>query len=106
MPSSRCLRSPLLFVTLVLALIGTAGAQTEACMGLTIAVTDSSGGAVEGAIVVLYMRTTERRATTGVDGTARFGQVAAGEWTAEVRKEGFAITEQSVSVGTSPLRVE
>jgi outer membrane receptor for ferric coprogen and ferric-rhodotorulic acid len=105
MPSARYLRTLALFIPLVFALIGTVSAQTEEGMGLTIAVTDSSGGVVEGAIVVLYMGTTERRATTGVDGTARFGEVAPGQWTAEVRKEGFAVTEQAVSVATAPLRV-
>jgi iron complex outermembrane receptor protein len=106
MPSACFLRSLVALVTFAFVLSGTAVAQTQEDMGVTIAVTDSSGGVVEGAIVVFYMGTTERRGTTGVDGNARFADVAPGQWTAEVRKEGFAVTEQPVSVATTPLTVD
>src|ERR1041385_2498640 len=72
----------------------------------TVVVRDSSGGAVEGAIVVLTRGKTERRLTTPVDGVARFTGIERGEWTLEVRKEGFEIAARSVTLGEPPETLE
>jgi iron complex outermembrane recepter protein len=79
--------------------------QTSEAPQVAITVSDSSGGVVEGAVVILFRGTTERRATTGVDGSARFTGLEPGEWTAEVRKEGFAVLQEPVMVSTRPLNV-
>ncbi len=70
-----------------------------------VVVRDSTGGAVEGAIVVITRGTTERRQTTPVDGTARFTGLDRAEWMVEVRKEGFEIAAQAVTLGETPAAV-
>jgi iron complex outermembrane recepter protein len=96
--------SSLLVILLVFMLV-VAQAQTGPASQLTITVRDSSGGVIDGAILVLSMGTAERRETTGVDGTARFSGLESGQWTLQIRKEGFAISEQPVAVTTAPLAV-
>jgi iron complex outermembrane receptor protein len=93
-----------LFVT-ALFMTAQASAQDSPSRSVTITVRDAGGGAVEGAIVVLTRGTTERRATTPVDGVARFGDLEPGDWVVEVRKEGFAVATQSVSIGSIPVSV-
>jgi iron complex outermembrane receptor protein len=71
-----------------------------------VIVRDASGGAVQGAIVVMTHGTTERRLTTPVDGVVRFTGLERGDWIVEVRKEGFEVAAQSVMLGEAPQRIE
>jgi iron complex outermembrane receptor protein len=72
----------------------------------TVSVRDSTGGAVEGAIVVLTRGTTERRLTTTVDGQARFTNLEPGDWVVEVRKQGFEVVARSITIGEKAERVD
>jgi iron complex outermembrane recepter protein len=66
--------------------------------GVTVAVEDSTSGVIDGAIVVMSRGATERRAVTASDGVARFNDLVDGEWVVEVRKEGFAIAAETLTV--------
>jgi iron complex outermembrane recepter protein len=69
---------------------------------ITVAVEDSSTGVIDGAVVIMSMGSVERRAVTGPDGIARFNDLVEGEWVVEVRKEGFAIAADALTVGEAP----
>jgi iron complex outermembrane recepter protein len=97
----RCL----CLIALVLVFTLSAQAQIPESQQTMITVRDSSGGVIDNAIVVLTMRTQERRATTGTDGVARFNNLEPGGWTAEIRKEGFAVKHEPVTVGQTSLNV-
>lgn len=88
---------------LIVGLGGSAQAQTGASQQVTITVRDSSDAVIDNAIVVLTMGTQERRAPTGVDGVARFSSLEPGGWTVEIRKEGFAVKREPITVGVTPV---
>src|SRR5262245_50394614 len=80
-------------------------AQAGESPQITITVHDSSDAVIDNAIVVLTMGTQERRGTTAVDGVVRFRDLEPGGWTAEVRKEGFALKHEPITVGPTPVTV-
>jgi iron complex outermembrane receptor protein len=80
-------------------------AQTGESPQVTITVRDSSDAVVDNAIVVLTMGTQERRGTTGVEGVVKFRNLQQGLWTAEIRKEGFAVKQESITVASSEVTV-
>ena len=81
-------------------------AQGTQGQAVTVVVKDPSGGTVDNAIVVLSLGTSERRGTTGVDGTVRFANIESGNWALEVRREGFAIAHQRTPVGNAAVSVD
>jgi iron complex outermembrane receptor protein len=76
-------------------------AQSGESRRVAVAVEDSSKGVIDGAVVVMSRGAVGRRAVTGGDGVARFNDLAEGEWVVEVRKEGFAIAAETLTVGES-----
>jgi outer membrane receptor for ferric coprogen and ferric-rhodotorulic acid len=80
--------------------------QTPQGQSVTVVVKDPDGGTIDSAVVVLSMGTSERRATTAVDGTVRFTNIESGLWTLEVRREGFSVAQQRTAVGASPVSVD
>jgi iron complex outermembrane receptor protein len=65
---------------------------------LLVTVGDSTGARVAEAVVSLTRGAERRSMTTGVDGTARFTNVAAGDWAVAVTRDGFARWTRTVSV--------
>jgi len=73
----------------------------------TITVTDATGGRVANAQVKLNQNGLERTTTTGADGVALFGDIAPGEWTLIVSRDGFAQWQRPATVqsGSTALAV-
>ena len=65
---------------------------------LTITVTDSTGGRVAGAAVVLVRGNDQREFTAGADGTVQVGGLETGEWILTVTRNGFVERTQPVVV--------
>lgn len=94
-------------VSLTLAVPPSAKAQTVAAGRgeLAVTVSDSTGARVADAVVVTTRGAERRAQTTTDDGLARFTNLAPGEWTVSVAREGFARWTQQVTVGTTALDV-
>jgi len=92
------------FMTLIIvtAARGAGVAQTvDADRGqLTVSVADSTGATVADALVVVTRGAERRTMTTGDDGRAQFVNLAAGDWTVTVTRDGFARWQRVVSVAT------
>jgi hypothetical protein len=65
---------------------------------LTITVTDSTGGVVPGAEVVLVRGNDQRMFTTGAEGTLQISGLETGEWTMTVRRDGFIERQRPVVI--------
>ena len=65
---------------------------------VTVTVTDATGGRVANAQVKLNRNGLERATTTGADGVALFGDIAPGEWTLIVNRDGFAQWQRPATV--------
>lgn len=72
---------------------------------LTVTVADSTGASVADAVVVLTRGAERRTMTTGDDGTARFANLGAGEWTVAVTRDGFARWQLVVRVDADSIDV-
>src|SRR5438132_14108516 len=74
---------------------------------LTVTVTDATGGRVANALVTLNQNGAERTATTAADGTATLRDIAPGESTLTVRRDGFAQWQKPATVqsGSTALAV-
>src|SRR5688572_13461951 len=104
----RLLVVPLLIlIPTLLTLGGSAAAQTpDPTRGtLTVVVSDTTGARVADASVVLTRGAERRTMTTGGEGTARFSNLASGEWIVTVFREGFSNTARTVSVTPRTLDV-
>jgi len=72
---------------------------------LTIRVADSTGATVADAVVILTRGAERRTMTTGDDGMVPFANLAPGEWTVTVTRDGFARWQQVVSVTSGTIDV-
>jgi iron complex outermembrane receptor protein len=72
---------------------------------VTITVTDASGGRVANATVVASRGSEERTIMTSADGTAALRDLAAGEWTVTVKREGFVAWEKRITISAAPLEI-
>jgi iron complex outermembrane receptor protein len=72
---------------------------------LTVTVSDSTGARVADALVTIAHGPGRRRMTTADDGTVRFVNLAAGEWTVTVTREGFAPWTDTLTVGAGAFSV-
>ena len=79
--------------------------QPSAGTQLTVTVTDTSGGRVPNAAVLLLRPTDERTELTGGEGTATFRGLSTGAWTVEVAKDGFLTRQRRVVVQSTPTAV-
>ena len=91
-------RSLLLRSALALALLA-AFSSALAAATVEVKVGDADGKAVSGATVTLIP--SNRQATSGDDGVARFENVAAGVYDVAVRRSGFAPSRTDVTVSES-----
>src|SRR6185295_18463653 len=80
-------------------------AQTQIPSQLTITVSDATGGRVPNTPVVLSRGTQEFGGTANDEGVLVLRDVAAGEWTLTIQKEGFLQHQQLVTVGNGALDV-
>jgi iron complex outermembrane receptor protein len=94
-------------IALIAVATGRGVAQTQASAAdVTVTVFDTSGGAIEGAVVVLSAGGRELRATSKPDGVARFVAVQPGEWRMTVSREGFAAAQRTLRVGGANATAE
>ena len=80
-------------------------AQAQTPSQLTITVSDATGGRVANTPVVLSRGTQEFGGTANDEGVLVLRDVAAGEWTLTIQKEGFLQYHQPVTVGNGALDV-
>ena len=80
-------------------------AQTQTRAQLTITVTDATGGRIANTAVVLSRGTQEFGGTTNDEGVLVVPNMASGEWTLTIRKEGFLPHQQTLNVQDSALDV-
>src|SRR5262245_61187655 len=71
----------------------------------SVTVTDTDGDPVRDATITLTQGNTERTLTSGPDGTAQSLELALGEWTLTVKKDGFATKQRPVVVQGVPVSV-
>jgi len=72
---------------------------------LALRVADSTGATVGDAVVTLTRGAERRTMTTGSDGAARFENLAPGEWTVTVTRDGFARWQQVVNLSGGTVDV-
>src|SRR5262245_4075549 len=82
-----------------------AGAQNPTRQQLTVTVTDTAGSPISDATITLTQGNTQRTLSSGPDGTAQSLDLALGEWTLTVRKDGFAAKERPVVVQGVPVNI-
>src|SRR4051812_45648886 len=79
--------------------------QTAAPAPLTLTVTDATGARVTNATVLVSNTVAQRSFMTGPEGTVELRDLAAGEWTVMIRKEGFLEYQQVVTLHDDPINV-
>jgi outer membrane receptor protein involved in Fe transport len=79
--------------------------QAQSPQQLSIVVTDAGGDRIANATLTLTQGNTERTLTTAADGTAAASDLALGEWTLSVKKEGFATIQRPIVIQGLPVSV-
>jgi iron complex outermembrane receptor protein len=79
--------------------------QAQNPQQLLITVTDPAGDRIPDATITLTQGNTQRTLTSGQDGTAATSELALGEWTLSVKKEGFATMQRPVVIQGVPVNV-
>src|SRR5262245_14353499 len=101
-------RAVRLCVVLSLLVIPTAAAaqSNDPARGeATIVVSDTTGARVADASVVMTRGAERRTATTGADGVARISNLAPGEWTVTITRDGFARLARQLAVSAGSVEM-
>ena len=80
-------------------------AQTQNSEQFSITVTDGQGDRIPDATITLTQGNTERTLTSGPDGSAATSDLAVGEWTLSVKKEGFATKQRPIVIQGVPINI-
>jgi iron complex outermembrane receptor protein len=80
-------------------------AQAQVAQQLSITITDAEGDRIPSATITLIQGNIERTLTSGADGTAAASDLALGEWTLTVKKDGFATKQRPVVIQGVPVNI-